>query len=83
MLNVRSTLGWLRGSRYSDFNFNVPQEETGINFDLSLQIKFKSSYNKQAVLLNCSYDMILKVMHWSLYVTDVVVEAFFQAKTAV
>ena len=30
----------------------------------------------QAVLVNCLYDTILKVMHW-----NVIVEAVFQAKT--
>ena len=30
--------------------------------------------------MNCLYDMILKVMHWNLYETDVIVEAVFQAK---
>ena len=37
----------------------------------------------QAVLMNCSYDMMLKVMHWNLYEANVVVEAVFQAKTIV
>ena len=28
--------------------------------------------------MNCSYDIILKGMHWNLYETDIVVEAGFQ-----
>ena len=32
--------------------------------------------------MHCSYDMILKGMHWNLYETEIV-EAVFQAKTTV
>ena len=37
------------------------------------------------VVAGCTklYDMILTVMHWNLYETEVTVEAVFQAKTTV
>ena len=37
----------------------------------------------QAGLIHCSYDILLKAMHWNPYETNVIVEPVFQVKTTV